>query len=42
MLLHRSALLRSQGRTDDYIDTLLTMMSILLKVCPGFFFFMYP
>ncbi|MCJ8747730.1 hypothetical protein PDJAM_G00156720 [Pangasius djambal] len=32
LLLHRSTLLRSQGRTDDYIDTLLTMLSMLLKV----------
>lgn len=33
LLLHRSTLLRSQGRTDDYVDTLLTMLSMLLKVC---------
>lgn len=32
LLLHRSTLLSSQGRTDDYIDTLLTMLSMLLKV----------
>ncbi|KAM9454601.1 general transcription factor 3C polypeptide 3 [Clarias gariepinus] len=32
LLLHRSTLLRSQGRIDDYIDTLLTMLSMLLKV----------
>ncbi|XP_060754465.1 general transcription factor 3C polypeptide 3 isoform X2 [Neoarius graeffei] len=32
LLLHRSTLLRSQGRTDDYIDSLLTMLSMLLKV----------
>uniref|UniRef100_A0AAY5ED17 General transcription factor IIIC, polypeptide 3 n=1 Tax=Electrophorus electricus TaxID=8005 RepID=A0AAY5ED17_ELEEL len=32
LLLHRSTLLRSQGRTEDYIDTLLTMLSMLLKV----------
>ncbi|KAF4074934.1 hypothetical protein AMELA_G00228980 [Ameiurus melas] len=32
LFLHRSTLLRSQGRTDDYVDTLLTMLSMLLKV----------
>ncbi|KAA0722615.1 General transcription factor 3C polypeptide 3 [Triplophysa tibetana] len=32
LLLHRSTLLSSQGRTDDYIDTLITMLSMLLKV----------
>ncbi|KAG7315610.1 hypothetical protein KOW79_020476 [Hemibagrus wyckioides] len=32
LLLHRSTLLRSQGRTYDYIDTVLTMLSMLLKV----------
>uniref|UniRef100_A0A3B4BY48 General transcription factor IIIC, polypeptide 3 n=1 Tax=Pygocentrus nattereri TaxID=42514 RepID=A0A3B4BY48_PYGNA len=32
LLLHRSTLLRSQGRTEDYIDALLTMLSMLLKV----------
>ncbi|XP_055062106.2 general transcription factor 3C polypeptide 3 [Misgurnus anguillicaudatus] len=32
LLLHRSTLLSSQGRTHDYIDTLLTMLSMLLKV----------
>ncbi|KTG38746.1 hypothetical protein cypCar_00027147, partial [Cyprinus carpio] len=32
LLLHRSTLLHAQGRTDDYIDTVLTMLSMLLKV----------
>ncbi|KAK3510992.1 hypothetical protein QTP70_027843, partial [Hemibagrus guttatus] len=32
LFLHRSTLLRSQGRTYDYIDTVLTMLSMLLKV----------
>ncbi|KAG9262313.1 general transcription factor 3C polypeptide 3 isoform X1 [Astyanax mexicanus] len=32
LLLHRSTLLRCQGRTVDYIDALLTMLSMLLKV----------
>ncbi|XP_062865697.1 general transcription factor 3C polypeptide 3 [Trichomycterus rosablanca] len=32
LLLHRSTLLGSQGRIEDYIDTLLTMLSMLLKV----------
>ncbi|XP_072512983.1 general transcription factor 3C polypeptide 3 [Salminus brasiliensis] len=32
LLLHRSTLLRCQGRIVDYIDALLTMLSMLLKV----------
>ncbi|KAM9397692.1 general transcription factor 3C polypeptide 3 isoform 1-T1 [Salvelinus alpinus] len=32
LLLHRSTLLRSQGRLDDYLDTMLTMLAMLLKV----------
>ncbi|XP_051982607.1 general transcription factor 3C polypeptide 3 [Xyrauchen texanus] len=32
LLLHRSTLLQSQGRLDDYIDTLLIMLAMLLKV----------
>uniref|UniRef100_A0A6Q2Y4V8 General transcription factor IIIC, polypeptide 3 n=1 Tax=Esox lucius TaxID=8010 RepID=A0A6Q2Y4V8_ESOLU len=32
LLLHRSTLLRSQGRIDDYLDTMLTMLAMLLKV----------
>uniref|UniRef100_W5MD51 General transcription factor IIIC, polypeptide 3 n=1 Tax=Lepisosteus oculatus TaxID=7918 RepID=W5MD51_LEPOC len=32
LLLHRSTLLCSQGRMDDYTDTLLTMLAMLLKV----------
>lgn len=32
LLLHRSTLLLSQGRMDDYIDTVLTMLSMFLKV----------
>ncbi|KAJ8003697.1 hypothetical protein DPEC_G00151010 [Dallia pectoralis] len=32
LLLHRSTLLRSQGRIDDYLDTMLTMFAMLLKV----------
>uniref|UniRef100_A0A8C1YT11 General transcription factor IIIC, polypeptide 3 n=1 Tax=Cyprinus carpio TaxID=7962 RepID=A0A8C1YT11_CYPCA len=32
LLLHRSTLLLAQGCTDDYIDTVLTMLSMLLKV----------
>ncbi|TRZ00176.1 hypothetical protein DNTS_032255 [Danionella cerebrum] len=32
LLLHRSALLHSQGRTDDYIDSVFTMLTMLLKV----------
>ncbi|XP_030636502.1 general transcription factor 3C polypeptide 3 [Chanos chanos] len=32
LLLHRSTLLRAQGRLDDYLDSLLTMLSMLLKV----------
>ncbi|XP_023697257.1 general transcription factor 3C polypeptide 3 [Paramormyrops kingsleyae] len=32
LLLHRSILLRSQSRMDDYLDTVLTMLAMLLKV----------
>ncbi|XP_046887097.1 general transcription factor 3C polypeptide 3 isoform X2 [Hypomesus transpacificus] len=32
LLLHRSTLLRSQGRLEDYLDTMLTMLGMLLKV----------
>lgn len=32
LLLHRSTLLRSQGRLEDYLDTMLTMLAMLLKV----------
>ncbi|XP_066544573.1 general transcription factor 3C polypeptide 3 [Amia ocellicauda] len=32
LLLHRSTLLKSQGRPDDYTDTMLTMLAMLLKV----------
>uniref|UniRef100_A0A8C9WQR5 General transcription factor IIIC, polypeptide 3 n=1 Tax=Scleropages formosus TaxID=113540 RepID=A0A8C9WQR5_SCLFO len=32
LLLHRSILLRSQGRVDDYLDAILTMLAMLLKV----------
>ncbi|XP_051560883.1 general transcription factor 3C polypeptide 3-like [Myxocyprinus asiaticus] len=32
LLLHRSTLLQSQGRIDDYIDTLLIMLAMLLKI----------
>uniref|UniRef100_A0AAY4BHT2 General transcription factor IIIC, polypeptide 3 n=1 Tax=Denticeps clupeoides TaxID=299321 RepID=A0AAY4BHT2_9TELE len=32
LLLHRSTLLLSQERMEDYIDTLLTMLAMLLKV----------
>lgn len=32
LLLHRSTLLLSQERMDDYIDTVLTMLSMFLKV----------
>uniref|UniRef100_A0A671M4Y2 General transcription factor IIIC, polypeptide 3 n=1 Tax=Sinocyclocheilus anshuiensis TaxID=1608454 RepID=A0A671M4Y2_9TELE len=32
LLLHRSTLLHAQGRTVDYIDTVFTMLSMLLKV----------
>ncbi|KAJ8350507.1 hypothetical protein SKAU_G00256370 [Synaphobranchus kaupii] len=32
LLLHRSTLLTSQGRMEDYIDTVLTMLAMLLKV----------
>uniref|UniRef100_A0A674D6K0 General transcription factor IIIC, polypeptide 3 n=1 Tax=Salmo trutta TaxID=8032 RepID=A0A674D6K0_SALTR len=32
LLLHRSTLLRSQGRLDDYLDSMLTMLAMLLKV----------
>ncbi|XP_036396803.1 general transcription factor 3C polypeptide 3 [Megalops cyprinoides] len=32
LLLHRSTLLRSQGRMEDYMDSLLTMLAMLLKV----------
>ncbi|XP_055786249.1 general transcription factor 3C polypeptide 3 isoform X2 [Salvelinus fontinalis] len=32
LLLHRSTLLHSQGRLDDYLDTMLTMLAMLLKV----------
>uniref|UniRef100_A0A671M334 General transcription factor IIIC, polypeptide 3 n=1 Tax=Sinocyclocheilus anshuiensis TaxID=1608454 RepID=A0A671M334_9TELE len=31
LLLHRSTLLHAQGRTVDYIDTVFTMLSMLLK-----------
>ncbi|KAG9349390.1 hypothetical protein JZ751_027833 [Albula glossodonta] len=32
LLLHRSTLLNSQGRMEDYMDTVLTMLAMLLKV----------
>ncbi|XP_039611821.1 general transcription factor 3C polypeptide 3 isoform X1 [Polypterus senegalus] len=32
LLLHRSTLLKSQGKMFDYVDTLLTMLAMLLKV----------
>ncbi|KAJ8252810.1 hypothetical protein GJAV_G00205870 [Gymnothorax javanicus] len=32
LLLHRSTLLNSQGRQEDYVNTVLTMLSMLLKV----------
>ncbi|XP_073498435.1 general transcription factor 3C polypeptide 3 [Phyllobates terribilis] len=32
LLLHRSTLLYSQGKMFDYVDTLLTMLAMLLKV----------
>uniref|UniRef100_A0A667WB02 General transcription factor IIIC, polypeptide 3 n=1 Tax=Myripristis murdjan TaxID=586833 RepID=A0A667WB02_9TELE len=32
LLLHRSTLLKTQGRITDYLDTLITMISMLLKV----------
>lgn len=32
LLLHRSTLLYSQGKMYGYIDTLLTMLAMLLKV----------
>ncbi|XP_061082620.1 general transcription factor 3C polypeptide 3 isoform X3 [Conger conger] len=32
LLLHRSTLLNSQGRREDYIDTVLTMLAMFLKV----------
>ncbi|XP_029461922.1 general transcription factor 3C polypeptide 3 isoform X2 [Rhinatrema bivittatum] len=32
LLLHRSTLLLSQGKMYDYVDTLLTMLAMLLKV----------
>ncbi|RXM27812.1 General transcription factor 3C polypeptide 3 [Acipenser ruthenus] len=32
LLLHRSTLLKSQGKMYDYVDTLLTMLAMLLKV----------
>ncbi|XP_053554531.1 general transcription factor 3C polypeptide 3 isoform X2 [Bombina bombina] len=32
LLLHRSTLLFSQGRMYDYVDTLLTMLAMLLKI----------
>lgn len=37
LLLHRSTLLYSQGKMYGYIDTLLTMLAMLLKVsqCPA-------
>lgn len=35
LLLHRSTLLYSQGKMYGYIDTLLTMLAMLLKVRNG-------
>ncbi|KAM6945794.1 general transcription factor 3C polypeptide 3 [Aplochiton taeniatus] len=32
LLLHRSTLLKTQGRLDDYLDSMLTMLAMLLKV----------
>ncbi|CAL8289409.1 unnamed protein product [Lota lota] len=32
LLLHRSTLLKTQGRLQDYIDAIITMISLLLKV----------
>ncbi|KAM8933598.1 general transcription factor 3C polypeptide 3 isoform 2-T2 [Pelodytes ibericus] len=32
LLLHRSTLLFSQGKMHDYVDTLLTMLAMLLKI----------
>lgn len=36
LLLHRSTLLYSQGKMYGYIDTLLTMLAMLLKVSQSF------
>ncbi|XP_056157326.1 general transcription factor 3C polypeptide 3 [Lampris incognitus] len=32
LLLHRSTLLKTQGRLQDYLDSVITMLSMLLKV----------
>ncbi|KAL6115541.1 gtf3c3 [Pungitius sinensis] len=32
LLLHRSTLLKTQGETQDYLDAMITMISMLLKV----------
>uniref|UniRef100_A0A8P4GI89 General transcription factor 3C polypeptide 3 n=1 Tax=Dicentrarchus labrax TaxID=13489 RepID=A0A8P4GI89_DICLA len=32
LLLHRSTLLKTQGQTQDYLDAMITMISMLLKV----------
>lgn len=32
LLLHRSTLLRTQGQKQDYLDAMITMISMLLKV----------
>ncbi|KAM4710601.1 LOW QUALITY PROTEIN: general transcription factor 3C polypeptide 3 [Anableps anableps] len=32
LLLHRSTLLKTQGQMEDYLDTMITMISMLLKV----------
>ncbi|KAM4602084.1 general transcription factor 3C polypeptide 3 [Polymixia lowei] len=32
LLLHRSTLLKAQGRVQDYLDAMITMISMLLKV----------
>ncbi|XP_030611893.1 general transcription factor 3C polypeptide 3 isoform X2 [Archocentrus centrarchus] len=32
LLLHRSTLLKTQGKMQDYLDTVITMISMLLKV----------
>ncbi|XP_034720097.1 general transcription factor 3C polypeptide 3 isoform X2 [Etheostoma cragini] len=32
LLLHRSTLLKTQGQTHDYLDAMITMISMLLKV----------
>lgn len=34
LLLHRSTLLKTQGQKQDYLDAMIAMISMLLKVAP--------